>query len=132
MTNNERLTMTYWQQLQDPRWQRKRLEIFQRANFQCDQCGETLETLHIHHRYYQKGLMAWEYPNASLLCLCETCHPQVAGFEQAFLCEVDPHESGLLLDFAALLRRLKADDHGLSFCLDAIAAKEMEAYVDVE
>src|SRR5690606_32483853 len=30
--------------------------------------------LNIHHKYYVKGKMAWEYDNESLITLCERCH----------------------------------------------------------
>lgn len=30
--------------------------------------------LHIHHKYYQHGLLAWEYPNEALQTLCWKCH----------------------------------------------------------
>ena len=65
---------TYTDQLKDPRWQRKRLEVMQRADFSCEDCYSTDETLHIHHTYYEKGLLPWEYPDQSLRCLCEECH----------------------------------------------------------
>jgi len=66
--------MTYTEQLKDPRWQRKRLEIMERADFTCEDCDATDITLHIHHGYYEKGFAPWEYPQESLHCLCEACH----------------------------------------------------------
>lgn len=33
--------------------------------------------LHIHHKYYQNGLMAWEYPNEALQTLCWQCHETI-------------------------------------------------------
>lgn len=30
--------------------------------------------LHVHHRYYIKELLAWEYKNDALITLCHTCH----------------------------------------------------------
>lgn len=65
---------TYYELLKHPNWQRKRLEILQRANFECENCGATESTLHVHHTYYEKGLKPWEYPDASLHALCEQCH----------------------------------------------------------
>ncbi|MFC6996389.1 hypothetical protein [Rufibacter roseus] len=32
--------------------------------------------LHIHHTYYQHGLLAWEYPDEALQTLCYICHEQ--------------------------------------------------------
>lgn len=72
-------TTTYADQLKDPRWQRKRLEIMQREHFTCEQCGTHTETLHIHHGYYERGLAPWEYPDETLHCLCEGCHETTQG-----------------------------------------------------
>jgi 5-methylcytosine-specific restriction endonuclease McrA len=33
--------------------------------------------MHIHHKYYQKGLLAWEYPDAALITLCWDCHEEL-------------------------------------------------------
>lgn len=66
--------VSYYEQLRDPRWQRKRLEVMEAAGWACEKCGETAETFNVHHSYYEKGVMAWDYPNHSLHCLCETCH----------------------------------------------------------
>jgi len=66
---------SYYEQLKDTRWQRKRLEIMERADFLCQWChaGEGA-TLNVHHTHYDKGAAPWEYPSESLLCLCEDCH----------------------------------------------------------
>lgn len=45
----------------------------ERAGFKCEDCKEQ-KHLHIHHLFYQRGLEPWEYPNESLLALCEECH----------------------------------------------------------
>lgn len=66
--------MTYKEKLKDPRWQKKRLEILERDNFTCCQCGDKEETLHVHHKGYIKGNEPWEYDNNYLETLCETCH----------------------------------------------------------
>lgn len=59
-----------------PLWQKKRLEILQRADFTCEDCSSKDKTLHVHHTYYEKGFKPWEYPDDSLRCLCEDCHEQ--------------------------------------------------------
>lgn len=66
--------MTYREKLLDPRWQRKRLEILNRANFSCELCGDASKTLHVHHGYYERGLEPWDYENETLRCLCDSCH----------------------------------------------------------
>jgi hypothetical protein len=66
--------LNYYELLKHPKWQKKRLEVLEAANFECTSCGSKEKTLHVHHRYYEKGLKPWEYPDHSLLCLCEDCH----------------------------------------------------------
>lgn len=66
----------YWQLLQDPRWQKKRLEIFERDEFRCQFCGDKESTLTVHHRFYIKGRSPWEYPDWALVTLCNECHDQ--------------------------------------------------------
>lgn len=68
------MSKPYWQKLQDPRWQRKRLEILNRADFKCEKCGDKTTTLQVHHGYYEKGAEPWEYENETLWCLCSSCH----------------------------------------------------------
>jgi hypothetical protein len=68
---------TYQEKLRDPRWQRMRLEIMQRAGFSCEECGDSTTTLNVHHTYYEKVLAPWEYSAESLRCLCEPCHALV-------------------------------------------------------
>ena len=75
--------MTYTEKLKDPRWQKKRLEVLERAGWKCMSCGSEDKTLHVHHCVYKKGLDPWDY-NASLIALCEYCHNQ-RGEIQNFL-----------------------------------------------
>jgi len=66
--------MNYSQQLKHPNWQKKRLKIMELADFKCQKCGDKQTTLHIHHKVYEKGKLAWEYPDTNFTCLCENCH----------------------------------------------------------
>ena len=66
--------MTYKEKLLDPRWQRKRLEVMNRDQFKCTDCGKETETLHVHHKFYLKGSEPWEYENEILTTLCYKCH----------------------------------------------------------
>jgi hypothetical protein len=66
--------LTYKEQLAHPNWQRKRLEVLQRDEFSCQMCGDSESTLHVHHKQYLKGRMAWEYEADELVTLCEDCH----------------------------------------------------------
>jgi len=67
------VSKSYAELLKDPRWQKIRLEVFQRADWQCQQCSDKTTELHVHHTFYD-GREPWEYPENSLKCLCKTCH----------------------------------------------------------
>lgn len=66
----------YVELLRDRRWQRRRLEIFQRDDFKCVKCGcENPEVqVHCHHKYYRWGRAPWDYPDDALDTRCEKCH----------------------------------------------------------
>lgn len=66
----------YQQKLLDPRWQKKRLQIFERDEWACQKCFSGEETLHVHHRYYRRDQDPWEYPMEALVTLCATCHEE--------------------------------------------------------
>ena len=68
------MAKTYLEKLQDPRWQKKRLEIMERAEFSCECCGDKENTLNVHHKEYLKGHEPWEYELNQLVCLCQDCH----------------------------------------------------------
>lgn len=69
--------MSYQKKLQNPLWQKKRLEILQRDNFQCIQCGCDDKELHVHHRWYQFGKEIWDYPDSCFETLCFECHEYI-------------------------------------------------------
>lgn len=71
---NGGLNMNYAEKLKDPRWQKKRLEIFERDGWKCMNCGDSAMTLHVHHRLYMNGRDPWDYPEHYLSTLCEHCH----------------------------------------------------------
>lgn len=64
---------TYLELLKDPRWQKRRLEIFERDGFACTNCESKLNTLHLHHIRYSIG-NPWDAPDEYLTTLCEICH----------------------------------------------------------
>lgn len=66
--------MNYSVQLKSPKWQKKRLEIFERDNFKCRCCKEKEKTLHVHHLYYLPNTMLWEYDLEGMVTVCENCH----------------------------------------------------------
>jgi hypothetical protein len=71
--------MTVWkkkysEKLRDPRWQKKRLEVFERDNFTCQCCFDSSSTLAVHHLRYIRGREPWDCPNDMLITLCDGCH----------------------------------------------------------
>ena len=67
---------TYAEKLKDPRWQKKRLEIFERDGWKCRRCGAEDQTLAVHHVKYVKDAEPWDYQGEDLLTLCENCHQE--------------------------------------------------------
>lgn len=76
----------YSEMLKDPRWQRRRLEILNNADFTCENCGSKEKTLHVHHMFYRRGHKPWEYQDHVYRVLCEDCH-ELIGDLQAELSE---------------------------------------------
>lgn len=66
--------MSYAEDLKHPKWQRKRLEIMQRDEWQCTGCESDDKPLHVHHRRYIPGRKPWEYADEDLVTLCKDCH----------------------------------------------------------
>ena len=73
---------TYAEKLKDPRWQKKRLEIFARDKWTCQGCGDTTQTLNVHHRRYSSGLDPWESDDVDLITLCDNCHGEERDLRQ--------------------------------------------------
>jgi cytochrome c553 len=74
MADYKQRSQEYAQKLKDPRWQKKRLEIFERDKWTCQGCWSTTNTLTVHHKYYLNEVEPWDYPDDALLTLCEDCH----------------------------------------------------------
>lgn len=75
-------TKSYSSELKDPRWQKKRLEIYQRDNWTCQMCGNGLYDgvpLNVHHKVYHKDCLPWEYQDKELITICEKCHAKLHG-----------------------------------------------------
>lgn len=69
--------MSYSEKLQDPRWQKKRLDILNRDNWTCQLCQDTKETFHVHHLSYVWGKDPWDYPDKNFISYCKVCHKVV-------------------------------------------------------
>lgn len=59
--------------LLDSKWKIKRMVILKRDNFCCVKCTSKQE-LQIHHKYYIKDRLPWQYSNSALITLCKVCH----------------------------------------------------------
>lgn len=68
--------LNYAQQIKHPNWQKKRLEVLEEHKFACENCGSEDEELHVHHPYYKRGAMIWQYDTDELQCLCHKCHKE--------------------------------------------------------
>lgn len=68
------MSSDYSEKLKDPRWQKKRLDVFGRDRWCCQICGNNKITLNVHHLYYAKDKDPWEYPLSAFETLCEDCH----------------------------------------------------------
>ncbi len=68
--------VTYSDLLKHPKWQQRRLRVLERAGFACERCSNAERELHAHHKHYIRGHKPWEYEDALLECLCETCHTE--------------------------------------------------------
>lgn len=66
----------YREEAKTVEWQRKSGEIKERDDYTCFLCGSKDKFVHVHHRYYDGRLHYWEYPDDSLVTLCEDCHAE--------------------------------------------------------
>ena len=106
----------YAQKLKDPKWQKRRLEMLEIANWQCNVCHDEKEELHIHHIEYFQGRDPWEYSDDEMICLCKTCHAlmhlcenKVKLFSDKFLYK---NRNALALNISVEeIRRINPDTH---------------------
>lgn len=60
-------------------WDEKRSEILERDNFTCARCGDQGGELHVHHKWYKRGVAPWQYPDSCYETLCSECHSEEHG-----------------------------------------------------
>jgi hypothetical protein len=112
----------YSEKLKDPRWQKKRLHIFERDRWTCVFCGGSDESLNVHHLCYFPRTEPWEYDEIFLMTLCEPCHESRAvedgTIRNSYLLRA------LLLDSKKSLEDLMEDSFNapLSLRLDGVIA----------
>jgi hypothetical protein len=64
----------YWEKLKDPRWQKKRLELFEAAKWKCQVCECSTKELQVHHKLYLRSTDPWDYEDWAYEVLCKNCH----------------------------------------------------------
>lgn len=77
------MNYNYSNKLKHPKWQKKRLEIFNRDGFKCCLCDDAEDTLHVHHKSYGWNKEPWEYDNDNFQTLCEICHKAIEKLKEA-------------------------------------------------
>jgi|WetSurMetagenome_2_1015567.scaffolds.fasta_scaffold161764_2 hypothetical protein len=122
----------YYEKLKDPRWQKKRLEILERDEWSCRNCGDHETTLHVHHIFYLPKNDPWEISNGFLITLCEKCHKSGPCNDEYKKCEYCPDYKDncegpgdfpkeLVDCIGALLEQIfKYKGHNLSWPIDVI------------
>ena len=106
------MSSQYSDRLRDPRWQRRRLEIFERDGWRCRRCRAAHRPLHVHHKRYLSSRDPWDYPDHYLETLCELCHRGEHGRRVDRIQEYRPRPMQLLDRIAHLesIRRSADDD----------------------
>ena len=85
------MSEAYLKKLRDPRWQKLRLEIFEREGWKCQCCGRSRETLNVHHLIYSQE-DPWDEPPENLECLCDGCHTFRTEWDRHMDCFFDRTE----------------------------------------
>lgn len=76
MSNRNTTYRSYESLLKSSQWQEKRKQILARDHCDCQNCGEHSESNHVHHKFYLRKKMPWDYPDDALITLCQSCHYQ--------------------------------------------------------
>ena len=66
--------------LEDKRWKEFRLKVLSERGNKCECCGGT-DVLQIHHTFYIRGKMPWEYDIKDMRVLCRTCHQRIHNIQ---------------------------------------------------
>lgn len=117
--------MTYSEKLQDPRWQKKRLEVMERDGWQCQHCHSATKPLTVHHLRYRPGRDPWDYASAELLTLCSDCH--AAGHTNQTPCCSDCHTALYDANLGGSTGAGKMNDpaRGLGVCVTCAELREL-------
>lgn len=126
----------FWMRYKDPRWQKRKAEILIRDDYTCRDCFDKTTTLNVHHAFYRRDAMPWEYADDELRTLCEPCHEQREGRLlniRRLLGWADPDQlcraEGYLLGMVAGQCHILNDSHAQG-AVEALSELEWE-YVDL-
>lgn len=67
--------------LEDKRWKEFRLKVMSERGNKCECCGGT-HILQIHHTFYIRGKMPWEYNIDDMRVFCKKCHQRIHNIIQ--------------------------------------------------
>lgn len=100
--------MNFRDQYNHPKWQRKRLECLEAAEYQCQMCYDGESQLQVHHKRYVKNRKVWEYEVDELEVLCDACHQQAQAEKDIiqevltkFPCEAVPEITALIAGYSS-------------------------------
>lgn len=97
------MAKSYSEKLSDPRWQKKRLEVLERAEWGCVNCGDSESQLHVHHLVYEKGKEPWEHDDQYLIALCKDCRESLEYTRLAILKVMSGYPPDFLYDLHGAL-----------------------------
>lgn len=114
--------ISYSEKLKDPRWQIKRLRIFERDNFACRVCYRKDMELQVHHIDYFPGVDPWDYPNHMLTTLCKEHHEFELGREKVdkYLITTLKSNGFLVPDLLALSCKCDTDEDFVQALLNTL------------
>lgn len=91
------MALSYYEQLNHPKWILKRNEILARDNHKCTCCGDE-DRLEVHHLYYERNKMAWEYDNDMLKTMCRSCHSNFTRLNREIIVKLSKVDSVMFLN----------------------------------
>ena len=62
-------------------WKEFRQNVIESDDFKCTSCNRTAKevVLQVHHKFYIKGKLPWEYGTENCITLCKGCHASEHG-----------------------------------------------------
>lgn len=82
------MRFNYKEEFSTNEWQRKSGNKKYLDDFTCQICGSKKRLVHVHHHFYIEGRHLWEYPDETLITICEECHAKEHKFDNQELIEV--------------------------------------------